>query len=154
MGDYYVDGFDPNKTYKDYNSNKFSLLDLAAKYSSVNCFKFLIANNAKITEKTVKACIEGGNNEILRILVQKGANLNFMLSVAIESHQNQIADYLISNFNCEKITIAQCLAMFNIQAAFFLFDNGNDINETFNEILYLYSSKNSLYSIIQFTIHL
>ncbi|KAK8871467.1 hypothetical protein M9Y10_007196 [Tritrichomonas musculus] len=48
-----------------------SYINYAAFHGSIQCFKFLLMNGAKVTNFTFDAAIEGGNIEIVRITEQK-----------------------------------------------------------------------------------
>ena len=45
-----------------------SLIDFCCFFGSLKCFKYLLLNKGKITEKTLKYSIAGGNQEIINIL--------------------------------------------------------------------------------------
>lgn len=105
-----------------------TLLDVAASYNSLNCFKFLLMNDVKIQPSTSKKAIEGGNPEIIHILEQKGSVFNNFVGVAIENHHNAIADWLLEQYKSEKMSVAKCLAFFNIKAFLFYLMNGYNPN--------------------------
>lgn len=128
---YYTAHFGPNTKYIDRNEKPIDLIDLSIKYNSINCFKFLILNYAKLTTDSVKYSIASGNFEIMKILEQKGGDFSFNLTTAVENHRNDIADWLINNYKCEQISVPQCLSCFNLKSSLFLIENGFDVNEKY-----------------------
>lgn len=70
------------------------LIDLAAKFGSVNCFKFLLEQNAIVTHRTLQHAFEGNNSEIIESL-QKMFELNNECMInAVSYHSTAYIDKL------------------------------------------------------------
>ena len=105
-----------------------SLIRICCLFGSVNCFKYLIMNNCSI-DKTSKDSIKGGNNEIIQILNQKSVNFNNCFTVSVEFHRYSISDWLLLNFNCESVSLPNCISFYNFEAFLFFLYNGHPIDE-------------------------
>ena len=85
------------------------LIDYSAFFGSLNIFKYLISNGAKLNPSLWLSAIHGQNIEIIKILEKSSINLNEKsytecLKEAIKCHHNNIAKYIIDNFfNGKKI---------------------------------------------------
>ena len=108
---------------------RITLLDFSAFCGSVNSFKYLMLNGCEITDDTVDFSIKGGNESIIELIEQKGFEFNNKLHTAIKAHNNQIVEWLITNFTCELITLPYCISNWNIQCFFYLLSNGHNLNE-------------------------
>ncbi|OHT02944.1 hypothetical protein TRFO_29820 [Tritrichomonas foetus] len=85
------------------NKSKPSLIELASFYGSFNIFKFLWMNKVDFTPNLVKFAIAGGNIEIIKTIENEKVHFmteNFIstLKFAIRFHRNEIANYLIENY--------------------------------------------------------
>ena len=83
--------------------SKISLIDLAALHGSEKCFKYLLLNDAMITEKTFINAARGGNLEIIRIMEQT-ININNATSgfkAAIIHGRYDLANWLLQNYPVE-----------------------------------------------------
>ena len=60
-----------DKTRLYFSKYDVSLLDLAAYYGSVKCFKYFMLNDAPVTRYTCSLAISGGNFEIIHLLEQQ-----------------------------------------------------------------------------------
>ena len=108
--------------------NTTNLLNFAAFYGSSECFKYFIMNDCNIPDDIAEFAIYGGNNEIIRILEQKGVNYDNKLQISIDSHHYHITDWLLTNYNCEKIYLYNCIKSYNYQAFLFFISKGEDPN--------------------------
>lgn len=82
-----------------------NLIQYAAAFRSVKCFKFLLINGAEINSKLVEFAILGGSPEILRICEQHKCNFDSSLLNSISYHQDIIFDWLIDmKFRVESST--------------------------------------------------
>ena len=91
-----------------------NLIDIAAFYGSINCFKFLFMNNVEVTENTCEYAVCGGNIEIVRILEQKGLPFRCSLLHSIECHRDEITDWLLLNHPSE-VEIEDYLGAFDFR---------------------------------------
>lgn len=72
-----------------------TLIEYAAFNGSLNIFKFLWMNEAKLTNNILKMAVLGGSYEIIHLLESKNIVFdNSTLNTAIEYHRNEIVDYI------------------------------------------------------------
>ena len=94
-----------------------NLLDIAAYYGSIECFKYLVLNNAPFSEYVCPFSICGGNYEIIYYLENNFTEQNFdeelCLTMSIAYHQYEITDYLILNYNSKITNIKTAIELFN-----------------------------------------
>ena len=95
-----------------------NLIDLAAIYGAVNCFKYLKMNNCQIQISTLKWSVYGGNQEIIEMLLQEGYSFVDCIERAIETHRNDILDYFISIYEKQNFKISDkvCIEHYNTYA--------------------------------------
>lgn len=136
--------FDFNADY-DY----IPLIDIAAKYGSIECFKYMLLRGVEPTEDTEAYAVEGGNLEIIKILRENyQKKFHYMLATAVQFHNEELEEWLLKNAENEKIAIAQCLYNFNVRASLFCIENGFEINQEyeFNEgILHVFTRQFIIY---------
>ena len=75
------------------NKGKVSLIDYAAFFGSIKCFRFLFMNGS-IIDNTMRYAIAGGNVEIIHICEQNHTSFYRAYETAIEFHRNDIFRYL------------------------------------------------------------
>ena len=77
---------------------KLTILNYAAAYGSLKCFKYLLLNNNDINDETLELAIYGGNIEIIKIVYQKNEFHNNEkqndIIFAIRKHKNDLFDWL------------------------------------------------------------
>ena len=96
--------FDFNQTIKPslyercsfINKEDVSLVDYAAFFGSIKCFRFLLLNGQKI-KSTFKYAVAGGNLEIIHHCEQNQTSFERSYQAAIEFHRNDIFYYLYEN---------------------------------------------------------
>ena len=118
----------------DLNSNvsfegkQFSLISFASFCGSIDIFKYLLTNNAKVTRDTLECALKGGKEEIVEILSQQHS-FNNCLSVAIRYHMNTLCKWLIENYtsNNEAINLRTCIESWNT-IAFSYFIRHQDVD--------------------------
>ena len=108
--------FDFSQTYGvQYGS--INLLDIAAYYGSIDCFKYFVVNNAPFSEYVCPFSICGGNYEIIHYLENNFREQNFenenSLNMSIAYHQYAITDYLIDNYSIELTAHETTISSFN-----------------------------------------
>ena len=64
-------------------SNEINLIDYAATYGSIKCFKYLMLNHLEMTNYTFYCAVLGGNTEIIHICYQKKYNFKGTLLKSI-----------------------------------------------------------------------
>ncbi|EAY05872.1 hypothetical protein TVAG_284550 [Trichomonas vaginalis G3] len=104
-----------------------SLLELAALYGSLNCFKFLQVKGAKFTEKTVMNSIKSDNYEIFHIAEQNVKINKKMLDEAILQHNDPIINYIIDKYSIN-YSYSACAKSFNFKYLFNKLIQSGDIN--------------------------
>ena len=113
------------------NMETANLLHIAAFFGSVKTFKYLVSNRLRIDEKCCPLVIASGNIELINLVEKQGMKFTNCFETALKFHRNDIADWLLTNFQCEKIPMYKCIEYFNLEAFLFLKGNGFDINEPF-----------------------
>lgn len=92
----------------DFETNEFlnklktriTMIEYAAFCGSVTTFKFLLLQGATLHPLITELASAGGNADIIHLLEQQKINFNkSCLEICIIFHQNQIFEYLHSNYN-------------------------------------------------------
>ena len=85
--------FDPIEQIPNYHP---SLIEIAALYGSIECFKFFFSNRVKISDKILSFAIQGGNLEIIRILSRE-PNISFQYAIydACKFLRNDVFNWLL-----------------------------------------------------------
>ena len=117
----------------------FSAIHLAALLGSVKCFKQAMLTGDYDINYINKYAIAGGNSEIIHILEQNNVSFNNCLGASIMYHRDELSDWLLMNYKCEKVKLSQAFNWYNIKFFFFCI-NQNDynqasINEAFTEAI-------------------
>ncbi|OHT14173.1 hypothetical protein TRFO_03247 [Tritrichomonas foetus] len=73
------------------------LIEYAAFFCSIKCFKFLLINQATIRSQLLKFAIAGGSIEIIRLCEQNGCNFLKAVQYCIRFHKSDIFEWVISN---------------------------------------------------------
>lgn len=89
-------------------------------FGSIECFKYLLMNGAVIDKFVAHSSVSEGNMEIIRICEQSGMDFSEYLNTAILSHQNNIADWIILNYETKLFSFNDALLSLNSRALFFL----------------------------------
>ena len=118
------------------------LTDVAAYYGSVQCFKYLVLNDAPITEFTHKKAICGGNYEIIHYIENNSKSNNSLtekcFQASIEYHRYAITDWLIQNHNLKITDPKSAISSFNFLAFSSYLNNEegieDDLDDTETEI--------------------
>ena len=110
-------------------SRQLNLLNLAALYGSIKCFKLLKINGSVYDENIQEASIIGGNLEIIQQCVQDEKSFDYQFSTSIKFHHNEISDWLLANYKCEDMIIHKPLVYLNFRALLFL-----SLNECYRKI--------------------
>lgn len=107
---------------------KITLLDIACKFGSENCFHYLKLKGCSTSNQTTKYAIVGGNIAIINSLFEEGCNFESELPTAIEFHHNDVVDWMISTYPMISTSVTFCITNFNIELSLFLIENGFDVN--------------------------
>ena len=120
----------PDFTYNykcktSYSILPIPLLNYTAMLNSLHCFQFIILNSNCYTktnfDSAVSYAFQGGNNEIIKILEQKGADFSKALQYSVRYHRYELSDWVITNFSNQNLSIDLCIDSFNENA--FLYAN-------------------------------
>ncbi|KAK8884331.1 hypothetical protein M9Y10_043439 [Tritrichomonas musculus] len=89
------------------DSFRVTLIEYAAFFGSIQIFKYLIVNGVELRPYIWSYAIHGGNFEMIHLIEEKntdsyGTNFNDFILDAIKYHQNDIANYLITNHSNAK----------------------------------------------------
>ena len=103
-----------------------SLINIAAYYGSLKCFKYFILNDCTIDPETSHYAIASGNYEIVHILEQKNANFDEAFIFSIHFHQYSLSDWLIIHYNFSHVSLSNCIEFLNIEGFLFFLLNGDD----------------------------
>ena len=100
--------------YYLFNQSEISLLDFAAFYGSVNCFKWLMLNGCEYGYRTAAKAAAGGNMEIIILLMNKRAyEVKHSLDESFKYHRHEITNYILSLNKRSQINLHVCLSSFN-----------------------------------------
>ena len=74
-----------------------TLINIAAYFGAVQCFKYLLMNNAAIEADLPKIAVMGGSFEIIRICQQRNMKFIYGLYSAMNFRRYEIFDWLVTN---------------------------------------------------------
>lgn len=86
---------------KVYNIDKYECtpIEIAVFLGSMVCFKHLLSKGAKITDRTMKHAISGGNIDIIKTLASMGLEINDnCLKASIIAHQTNIFNWVSKRY--------------------------------------------------------
>ena len=118
-----------------YGIKDLKLIDMAALFESVNCFKYLYHNACSISDTTIVCSIIGGNCEIVQLLRAKSDSFANFFITTIEYHRYDITDWLISDNTYKMIPPSECLKNYNFYAFYFFYSKGISLDEKDSEQL-------------------
>ena len=108
----------------------YSVLDYCCLFGSLKCFNHFYSNNSKITEKTLRFAIAGGNKEIIDILKESGYTFEKYLETSIEYHRYEITHWLLENYKCDPVLLPSCIKYYNFDAFLYFLEHGHSLDET------------------------
>ena len=111
------------------------LIDEAAKYGAIKCFKFLLVNGVKVGQSTLESGFISGNLEIIQLIREQGIECTERcLKKGIKYHHNELVEQIIEEKSvkiCNMVNlIAEAHKHNNLQFIIFLRERGM-LNETF-----------------------
>lgn len=136
-------------------NEEISLINFAAAYGSIHCFKYLLLNNSEIDKFSLYYAVSGGNYEIIRTIDQYYTQENFEIDFyndatrkknlngyldpivpAIYKHQNDLFDWILQEKYINKgetgIRLSKLLPVIsmngNAHSLIELINNGLDLN--------------------------
>lgn len=111
-----------------------TLIEFASFCGSINTFKFLFMNDAKLKESTIDYAINGGNIEIIHILENSNCSFNTALDAAIHDQKDDIVDYILDNKGMQFNIDSVCTSIVNLNYKILnrtldiIYDNPNDFD--------------------------
>ena len=124
-----------------YFKHIFSYLQIMAFYGAIKCFKHASLNNEYDFDDVEKFAVAGGNMEIVHILEQRNISFEDCLEVSITFHRNELSDWILIHYGCQKSSLNDSYSHFNYRAVIFGLMNGISIN---NNLLCLESASGQL----------
>ena len=120
-----------------------TLLDFSAYYGALKAFKFFSLNDAPYSEIHIKNySIFGGNQDIVNFLIQKEISYDNTLKYCIQYQRYDLTKMVLDNFQCEDVSLFDCLIFLNLEAFLFLLHNSTKSNKT-NSLFSICSCKDS-----------
>ena len=104
----------------DVSSQSLSSIAFAAYCSAVNVFKYLMINGMEINDTVVMASVIGGNEDIIELIQNKGISFKGYAQTAIKYHRNNIAKWIIENYNDQSFDIQETIAYTNTLGFFYV----------------------------------
>ncbi|KAK8897184.1 hypothetical protein M9Y10_015119 [Tritrichomonas musculus] len=94
------------------------LIEYAAFFGSVNCFKYLLDKYTILPFNLAKYAIAGGKDDIIKICEEKNCNFDNTLTPAIIYHNQSLIEWLITDKN-QEVTLSnlnECIEFANFKA--------------------------------------
>lgn len=119
-------------------SNKITYLDLAAYFGSIECFRYLLLNNAIITKDTAKFAVQGGNIEIIELLRTKEVDFGVTVIKVVSTFRQNILEWIVDNYevNTDDIILTAASAN-NIEAIMYYLEQGYEIFSNWVGLLFI-----------------
>ncbi|KAK8860503.1 hypothetical protein M9Y10_012168 [Tritrichomonas musculus] len=94
-----------------------NIIDYSALHGSIKIFKYLLMNDAKITDKTMEFAVYGGSYEIIHILENHKCSYSRALEASIRVHNNELYDYFINSIELHHTndSISRAVTNYNIR---------------------------------------
>lgn len=125
------------------------MIDVAAFFGSINCFKFLLLNGQKITDNTFSCSIRSGNLELIKLCKNIVPSLKVNdLTYAIEYRRNEIADWILENNEVRIMQPFDDCFKGNTRAFVFAFDNHPNVVRDFSDLKVI--DVNTNYELVKF----
>ena len=121
---------------------KQEYLNKAALKGALKCFKFLIDNNCKPDNNTLKNAIYGGNMDILKSLQQFNLTIDTKaLFYAFESQRSDVSDWILQQItpDCNE-EMSKYIKTFNIRSIFYRIIN-KKADFYIDDLLYYFADK-------------
>lgn len=111
------------------------LIEYAAFFGSINCFKYLIGKYSMLPFNLAKFAIAGGKDEIIKLCEEHKCNFDNTLSAAIIYHNQKLVEWLITDKK-QKITLSnlnECIEFGNFTTLRYFIRNHNKEVADFTE---------------------
>ncbi|EAX96485.1 hypothetical protein TVAG_277660 [Trichomonas vaginalis G3] len=109
--------YDQKILQEHFGSHERTLISTAAYYGSINCFKFLLVNKAKIDSSTAECAIMHGNLEIIKLSIEQLKDHSCLLPAAVLAHRDDLFVWISENFSDTKqASLYDCVRSLNYKA--------------------------------------
>ena len=115
-----------NKYINRYNT-KLNVLDAAALYGSIKCFKYLLLNGNANNDNTCKCAIAGGNFEIVHFCEQGKLLFEDCLEISVSYHHFDLYEWLSTHFRFDAIPLESYINSYNEPLFYLTFSKGADV---------------------------
>ena len=96
----------------------------------MDVLKYLFLNRCEITPDTIEYAVKGGNEPVIEFLSSHGCDFNNQAELAVISHHNKIAIWIMENYQNKEIDLPLCICYFNTDILlYFVYC----LNRSFNE---------------------
>ncbi|OHT06598.1 hypothetical protein TRFO_25345 [Tritrichomonas foetus] len=120
--------FNENEKCTILQKDKPTLLEIAAFFGAVKCFKYFLLNNDKVSFILAKYAVAGGNTEIIHICAQNKCIFVHTLNIAVKYHRFKVFNWIVetfkSNLSFSSFLIETAFKYCEIQIIFYLLKNG------------------------------
>ena len=116
--------------------NRITLISLCCYFGSVNCFKYLLSNQCRVEDigidNTIQFAIEGGNQEIIDILKEKGYSFKLCLQMSVLFHRYELTKWLSENYKseCLSLSLPMYISNYYFDEFLYMLEHGHSIDET------------------------
>jgi hypothetical protein len=100
-----------------------SLLSFTAFYAASQCFAVLLVNTNGLCEDSTSSSIKGGNFQIITAIEHLHGDFASQFSVAIFYWRNNIADWILANYEVKGVDPVTCILSMNYQGLSFVLSN-------------------------------
>ncbi|EAY15962.1 hypothetical protein TVAG_262120 [Trichomonas vaginalis G3] len=105
-----------SKVDEKFNFDDHILINYAVIKGNENILRYLMMNGAKANDETYKYAIMLGNIETINLLAESGHDFGLNINTAIQYNKNEIADWILLNYDCHNQHPELCLDSLNIKA--------------------------------------
>ena len=103
-----------NKVYEGhFEQENISIMKACALFGAVKCFKYLFDGIEDFSEYTRVYAIAGGNEEIIRLIEEKGVSFEDCLLVAMIYHRFNLYEWIQSKYSEQILPFDKCIMFYN-----------------------------------------
>ena len=106
-------------------NKSISGIHLIMKCGAINILKYLNLNQQAPYRDGIENAVLSGNENIIEFLASLDYSFNDTLDLAIMSHHNKIAFWLMENYEHDGISTTDCISWFNMEMFFYFHFNPN-----------------------------
>ena len=115
--------FHSEKIIISFRGTKYNLLTLSALCGSIQCFKYFLLNNFPLENDLLqKSSVKSGNEEIVELIVSKDLSYQECLEIAIQYHRNELAQWIITNYETEQNYLSITILSYNTLAFLYYYN--------------------------------